>query len=74
MDKNFQKKFKEKKCKLNNLNLPPPPIRCTLSPLTLNPYLEEEIYSPELIFDSNFESGNLFTAHKVNDFEYDLVL
>jgi len=73
MDKNFQKKFKEKKCKLNNLT-PPSFSAASYSPLTLVPCLEEEISSPELIFDSNFESGNLFTAHKINDFEYDLVL
>jgi len=30
--------------------------------------------SPELIFDSNFESGNLDMVIKVKDYEYDLYM
>jgi len=30
--------------------------------------------NPELIFDANFESGNLDMAIKVKDFEYDLYM
>jgi len=29
---------------------------------------------PELLFDSNFESGNLDMVIKVKDFEYDLYM
>lgn len=37
-------------------------------------YSKSSTISNELKFDSNFESGNLFSAYKINDYEYDLIL
>jgi cytosolic carboxypeptidase protein 2/3 len=42
----------------------------------MNPKILEsdELYNRELIFDSNFESGNLDTVIKKKDLEYDLFM
>jgi cytosolic carboxypeptidase protein 2/3 len=42
----------------------------------MNPKILEsdELYNKELIFDSNFESGNLDTVIKKKDLEYDLFM
>jgi hypothetical protein len=42
----------------------------------MNPKIldSDELYNRELIFDSNFESGNLDTVIKKKDLEYDLFM
>lgn len=40
----------------------------------MNPTLEESILEKELIFDSNFESGNLDMVIKRKEYEYDIFM
>lgn len=44
----------------------PAPTRAYYNPKAINDHT--------LIFESRFESGNLQLAHKVSDFEYNLIL
>ena len=40
----------------------------------MNPLLSESYMEQELVFDSNFESGNLDMVIKKKDLEYDLYM
>lgn len=40
----------------------------------MNPSMDEETVKGELVFDSNFESGNLDMVIKRRDLEYDLFM
>lgn len=40
----------------------------------MNPSIDEKTASNELLFDSNFESGNLDMVIKRKDLEYDLFM
>ena len=41
--------------------------------LGMNPMLDQSV-KPDLIFDSNFESGNLDRVFRVREYEYDLFM